>query len=172
MYRALFLDRDGVINKDIPYLSKIVDIQFIYGIFKLVQAAKNKNYKVIIITNQSGVARGYYSKNDFWILMSWMKEQFLIRNSYIDKIYFCPHHPDFTGDCPCRKPNPGMIFKAQKEFDLDLKSSILIGDTDADIMAGINAGVGRNILFPGRYEVDISLPSDLVNSLIDCIPFL
>lgn len=144
--KALFLDRDGVINKEINYLFKIEDFIFNRGIFKLCKEYQKKGYKLIVITNQAGIARGYYSEKDFNNLTNWMIDEFSKRKITIDKVYHCPHHPNFTGLCSCRKPEIGLIKKAQVEFNLNLSKSILIGDKMSDIQAGKNAGIGSNIL--------------------------
>ena len=144
--RALFLDRDGVINKEINYLFKIEDFSFNRGIFKLCKHYQDQDYKIIVITNQAGIARGLYSKNEFHDLTNWMILEFLQRGITIDKVYFCPHHPDYTGKCLCRKPEIGMIRDAEKEFNLDLSKSVLIGDKNSDIEAGRKAGIGKNFL--------------------------
>jgi D-glycero-D-manno-heptose 1,7-bisphosphate phosphatase len=146
--KALFLDRDGVINKEINYLFRIDDFIFVEGIFDLCINFQNNGYKIFVITNQSGIARGHYNENDFKKLSDLMIREFILRNIFITKVYHCPHYPPISGICKCRKPNPGMIEKAQKEFDLDLSNSILIGDKISDIEAGKNAGVGLNILIP------------------------
>jgi len=152
--KALFLDRDGVINKEKNYLYKIEDFEFIDGVFDTCKFFQNRGYEIIIITNQAGIARGYYTEEDFHKLNNWMLDEFKKRGIKISKVYFCPHHPDFTGMCECRKPNPGMILQAQKEFDLDLSSSILVGDKESDIKAGKNAGIGLNILVKSGHKVD------------------
>ena len=149
---ALFLDRDGVINADHAYVHKIEDFHFLDGIFELCQAAQKKGYKIIIITNQAGIGRGYYSEEDFHHLTEWMKEQFLQRGVTIDGVYFSPYHPEhgvghYKKVTDCRKPNPGMILTAQKELDIDLANSVLVGDKESDIQAGENAGVGTSLLF-------------------------
>jgi D-glycero-D-manno-heptose 1,7-bisphosphate phosphatase len=146
MARALFLDRDGVINLEKNYLYRIKDFEFNKGIFDLCKYFQNLNYKVFIITNQSGIARGFYSLEDLKYLHDWMLSQFIKNKIIIDKIYFCPHHPEFDCECECRKPAPGMIFKARDEFNLNLKKSVLIGDKKTDIIAGKNAGVGNTFL--------------------------
>lgn len=147
-HKALFLDRDGVINVDTGYVHLSEHICFIEGIFDVCRAAKTKNYLIIIVTNQSGIGRGYYSEGDFHRLMEWMKSQFTLQGISIDAVYFCPHHPqegkgEYRRDCPDRKPNPGMLIKAQREYNIDLERSILIGDRDSDHQAGKKAGIGR-----------------------------
>ena len=146
MTRALFLDRDGVINKEKNYLYKIEDFEFNKGIFDLCKYFQNLNYKIIIITNQSGIARGLYSFEDLKNLHDWMVLQFIKNKIIIEKIFFCPHHPEFDCECKCRKPAPGLFFKARDEFNLNLKKSVLIGDRKTDITAGKNAGVGNTFL--------------------------
>ena len=145
---ALFLDRDGVVNKEIDYVWRIEDFNFVDNIFKLCKKFQTAGYKIFIITNQSGISREYYSEKDFLNLTDWMLSRFLENGIDISKVYYCPHHPDISCPCNCRKPNPGLIKQAEMEFDIDLSNSILIGDNISDIMAGKNAGVGTNILIP------------------------
>lgn len=154
MKKALFLDRDGVINIEKNYLYKIADFEFIDGLFSTCQHFQELGYLLIIITNQAGIARGKYSENDFACLNEWMLKQFADQGILISKVYYCPHHPEFTGVCRCRKPNPGMILQAQQEFDLDLSRSILVGDKEGDIQAGINAKVAHNILVRSGHPID------------------
>jgi D-glycero-D-manno-heptose 1,7-bisphosphate phosphatase len=149
--RALLLDRDGVINEDINYLHRKEDFKFIPGIFDLCRTAAEHNFMLIIITNQSGIARGYYSENDFMKLTEWMFSKFAERGIKLTKLYACPHLataalPEYRLDCPARKPNPGMLVKAQAEFNLDLPECVLIGDKVSDMEAGIRAGIGRLFL--------------------------
>lgn len=151
MNKALFLDRDGVINVEKNYVYKIEDFEFIDGIFKLAKKYQDEGYLIIVITNQAGIGRGYYTEEDFCRLTDWMAKEFENNGVHIAKVYYCPHHPkygigDYRKDCICRKPKPGMIFKAQEEFNIDLGQSVLIGDKESDIEAGRRAGVGSNIL--------------------------
>lgn len=151
-YQALFLDRDGVINIDHAYVCKPDTFEFIDGIFELCRKAKELGYLIFVITNQAGIGRGYYTEQDFLTLTDWMIGEFKKQNVEIDKVYFCPSHPEhgigkYKVDSPNRKPNPGMILQAKKEFDIDLARSILIGDKESDIQAGIAAGVAVNVLF-------------------------
>lgn len=147
MNKALFLDRDGVINTEIDYLYKIEDFEFIEGIFDLCKYYADLGFIIVVVTNQSGIARGYYDEKDFNSLTAWMIEEFLKHGIQIKKVYFCPHHPDVSGECGCRKPNPGMLLEACEEFDIDLKNSVLIGDKERDIEAGLNAGLRETYLF-------------------------
>lgn len=143
--KALFLDRDGTINIEKNYVYKVEDFEFIDGIFGLIKSYQEKGFLIFIITNQAGIARGYYTEEDFKMLTEWMIDQFLKRGIKITKVYHCPHHPEITGNCECRKPNPGMILDAIKEFEIDPVNSVLIGDKKSDILAGEKAGLGKNI---------------------------
>ena len=163
MKKALFLDRDGVINKEINYLYKIEDFEIVDGILKLCKEYQDNDYIIIVITNQAGIARGKYTEEDFSILSKWMISMFSNYGIEILKIYHCPHHPNFTRKCKCRKPNIGMILEAQKKYDIDLSSSILIGDKESDIEAGINAKIGHNILF--SQEIVSSKANEIVKNL-------
>ncbi len=146
--RALFLDRDGVINVDRGYVYKPEDIEFVDGIFDLVAAAVGCGYLIVVVTNQSGIGRGLYSEQDFHRLMDWMKGVFVARHGDLHAVYFSPFHPDYgvaeyRRISDCRKPAPGMLLRARHELDLDLSQSILIGDQPSDVVAGIAAGVGN-----------------------------
>ncbi|MCD6353946.1 MAG: HAD family hydrolase [Prolixibacteraceae bacterium] len=143
--RALFLDRDGTINVEKNYVYKIEDFEFIDGIFQLLKSYQEQGFLLIIISNQAGIARGFYTETDYQKLTQWMVAQFKKRGITITKVYHCPHHPEITGDCECRKPNPGMILKAIKEFNIDPEESVLIGDKQSDILAGENAGIKKNL---------------------------
>lgn len=152
MKKCLFLDRDGVINVDEGYVHKIEDFKFIDGICSLVEKFKVAGYSVVVITNQAGIGRGLYSANQFMELNNWM---IMKMNYLIDKVYFCPHHPvhgmgKFKKKCSFRKPNAGMLMKAQKELDIDLSKSILIGDKYSDLDAGNNAGIKKLYLFRNK----------------------
>lgn len=135
--KALFLDRDGVINVDKNYVYKEQDFEFCEGIFALCELFLSKGFKIFIITNQSGIARGFYSEEDFEKLSEFMCKGFEKKGIKITKIYHCPH----LEGCECRKPKPGMILKAKAEFDIDLENSVFIGDNLSDMGAGKNAGV-------------------------------
>jgi D-glycero-D-manno-heptose 1,7-bisphosphate phosphatase len=152
---ALFLDRDGVINVDHGYVCSADRTDFIDGIFDLVRLANENGYLVIVITNQAGIARGYYTEEQFQEYMSWMRSEFVRHDAKIDSVFHCPHHPtegvgEYWRKCSCRKPAPGMILDAQRQFALDLSRSIFVGDKDSDMQAGMAAGVGLNLLLGGR----------------------
>lgn len=149
--KALFLDRDGVINIEKNYVHRIGDFEFMEGIFELLSFAQSKNYLLIVITNQAGIARGYYSEDDFRLLNNWMVEQFKEKGINIDRVYYCPFHPthgtgNYKKDSNFRKPAPGMILQASEELEIDLSRSVLVGDKESDIEAGIKAGIPKNIL--------------------------
>jgi D-glycero-D-manno-heptose 1,7-bisphosphate phosphatase len=165
---ALFLDRDGVIHREIGYLSKPEQIEFLPGIFELCRSAQSKGYRILVITNQSGIARGFYSEDDFHALMHWLSERFAQEAIRLDGYYFCPHHPEFgvgqyRRDCEDRKPNPGMILQAAREHWIDLENSIFVGDRYSDLIAGAAAGIGRLVLIAGTESSVIhNLPDHLV----------
>lgn len=144
--KALFLDRDGVVNINHDYVFRISDFDFIPEIFELCHAAIIKGYQIFIVTNQSGIGRGFYSEQDFWTLTEWMIAEFLARGITIKKVYFCPHHPSqaqgvYLNDCDCRKPKPGMLLAAINEFAIDPAHSLMLGDSKTDIEAANRAGV-------------------------------
>ena len=147
--KALFLDRDGVINVDKSYVYRAQDFEFCAGIFALCALFLQKGYKIFVITNQSGIARGFYSEKDFENLSEFMCEEFAKKGVSITKIYHCPH----LEGCECRKPKPGMILKAQAEFNIDLANSVFIGDNLTDMQAGKNAGVKTLCLVANASEM-------------------
>ena len=176
--RAVFLDRDGVINVNHGYVYDIENFEFIDGIFDLARAAHAGGYKLVVITNQSGIGRGYYSEHQFHQLTDWMRSKFLNAGAPIEKVYFSPFHPiagfgAYKKDDISRKPRPGMILQAQREMNLDLRSSILIGDKASDIQAGIAAGVGSNILFSQKQTPELSgQPYYAIKFLREALTFL
>lgn len=141
MNKAAFFDRDGTINVEKNYLYKIEDFEFIDGIPELIKKYNDDGFIVIVITNQAGIARGYYTKEDMNNLHEYINNELSKIGAHIDAFYFCPHHPDFTGECNCRKPKTGMIEKAIKDWNIDVKQSILYGDKPWDIEAGEKCGI-------------------------------
>lgn len=141
MNKAAFFDRDGTINIDKGYVHRIEDFEFIKGMPEFIKKYNDEGYKVIVVTNQAGIARGYYTQKEVDILHNYINEELAKIGAHIDAFYICPHHPDFTGDCNCRKPKTGMIEQAIKDFDIDVKQSVLFGDKPWDIECGGKCGI-------------------------------
>jgi D-glycero-D-manno-heptose 1,7-bisphosphate phosphatase len=149
--KALFLDRDGVVNIERGYVHSPDHFQFQEGIFELCRAAQTLGYLLVVVTNQAGIARGYYTESEFLELTEWMIHKFGKQQIQIARVYYCPYHPvhgigRYKFDSPDRKPKPGMLLRARADFNLDLKSSVLIGDRLSDMHAAQVAGVGARIL--------------------------
>ncbi len=155
MKKALFLDRDGVINIDHGYVGKIEDFEFVEGVLDLVYQAQQRGYIPILITNQSGIGRGYYTKEDFEKLTSFMLQKMQQRGIVIDRshVFYCPHRPDER--CECRKPMPRMFLEARERFDIDMTDSWMIGDKPSDIEAARSAGVGHAYLTEKNRRIDM-----------------
>ena len=156
--KTIFLDRDGVINKDNNYVFKINDFEFIEGVIDACLALKEKGYLLVVITNQSGIARGYFSEEQFHTLTEWMDWSMADRGVDLDGIYYCPHHSEegqgeFKIDCDCRKPKAGMLLNAIEDLNIDVETSILVGDKVSDLQAGIAAGVKNNYLVRTGKEI-------------------
>jgi len=137
--KAVFLDRDGVINEDLGYVGKIENFQFKKGIFEVLKELQNRGYLLFIVTNQSGIGRGYYTKQDFFDVMEYAKNELKKENITITDFAYCPHTPD--ENCDCRKPKPKMILDLAKKYNIDLQKSWMVGDKKSDVEAGKNAGV-------------------------------
>lgn len=151
---ALFLDRDGVINEDHGYSHRIEHFAWVRGVFETVRTANALGLAVIVVTNQAGIARGYFTEQDFRRLTDWMQSEFDAAGAPVTAVYYCPYHPEglapYNIVSPNRKPAPGMLFQAAAEHRLDLGNSMLIGDQESDILAGTAAGLARTALFsPG-----------------------
>lgn len=161
--KALFLDRDGVINVEKHYVFRIEDFEFLPGIFALCAAAQRLGFLLVVITNQAGIGRGYYTEAEYQRLTDWMRQAFRAQGIEIARVYHCPYHPtagigEYRQDSFLRKPNPGMILNARDELDLDLSRSVLVGDKDSDLEAGRAAGVRHNLkLVPGGGHVPARL---------------
>lgn len=148
---AIFLDRDGTMNVDHGYVHEIDNFQFIDGVIDAMKELKQMGYALVMVTNQSGIARGIFSEETFMQLTEWMDWSLADREVDLDGIYFCPHHPEsaieeYRQECDCRKPQPGMLLSAQRELNIDMAASYMVGDKIDDIRAGQAAGVGTTVL--------------------------
>lgn len=150
---AAFLDRDGVLNVDSGYVHRAGDFVWMPGAKEAVKFLNDSGYLVFVVTNQSGVARGYYTEKQVNDLHRWMNAELSRRGARIDAFYYCPHHPrEGTGIykkiCTCRKPAPGLLLKASREWPADKRKSFLIGDKESDLQAAAGAGI-KGYLFSG-----------------------
>lgn len=150
--RALFLDRDGVVNVDHGYVHAAARTDWIPGIFELVRDAHELGYLPVIVTNQAGIARGLYSEAQFLAFTRWVHLRFAEAGAPLLATYYCPHHPTagigpWRQECGCRKPGPGMLLAAASDHGIDLRASRLVGDKDKDLQAAKAAGVGGALLF-------------------------
>ncbi len=165
MQKAIFLDRDGVINIDKAYVSKIEDFEFCEGVFEALRHFQSLGYLLIIVTNQSGIGRGYYSEEEFQKLTGWMREALLHVNINIDAVYYCPHAPE--ENCACRKPKSGMLEEAIRTFNIDVKDSWMIGDKSTDMQAAQGVGIDNTILLSqvceGGAKYCVNLILDTIN---------
>lgn len=174
MNKAVFLDRDGTINKEVNYLFRPEDFVFIDGTVESIKIFHKLGYKVIVITNQAGVARGYYKEQDIETLHSYVDKLLRVEGTYIDSYYYCPHHIDgivdgYKNKCECRKPNVGMINQAVRDFDIDLSKSVIVGDKEIDVQTGRNAGIAKCVLVRSGHIVDedSTIAEVVYNSLYD-----
>ena len=150
--RALFLDRDGVINIDYGYVYLKEDFVFQVGIFDLCRQAIKNKFKIFIITNQSGIGRGYYSIEEFEKVTNWMLEVFSKNSILIEDVYFCSHLPE--EQCSCRKPETGMIDLAVEKYNIDLETSVIIGDSQSDLDLGLRMNIGCIVGLGTRLEAN------------------
>ncbi len=167
--RAIFLDRDGVINVDKGYVCKIDDFEFTEGVFEALREFQKRGFLLIVVTNQSGIGRGLYSSEDFKTLTAWKLDELKKRDIFIDEIYHCHHDPD--SGCECRKPAPGMLLKAKEKFNIDMQNSWMIGDKKSDIDAAYNAGVKNTILISKDCSSKLGALY-CVNSILDTIKII
>lgn len=171
---ALFLDRDGVVNVDHGYVSTPSDTEWVDGIFDLCRGAQQLGYRLLVVTNQAGIARGYYSEAQFLDYTSWVHRVFRQHGIRLTATIYCPHHPEaglgpLRVECPCRKPAPGMLIEAQRRFGSDLAASALVGDKGSDIAAGRAAGLRRLYKVVGAAEASSApvLPAWRLTDVLD-----
>jgi D-glycero-D-manno-heptose 1,7-bisphosphate phosphatase len=180
MAKAAFIDRDGVINEDRAYVHRIQDLEFIPGSIDALRALRTAGFLLVVITNQSGIARGLFSEADYHILDAHMRRCLSDAGVTLDSVQYCPHLPDaeieqYRRDCECRKPRAGMIRTAATLLDIDLAKSILIGDRRSDIEAGRAAGVGRCFLVRSGQPLlddDVRAADGLYDDLAQCVALL
>lgn len=156
--KAVFFDRDGVLNEDVAYLYKIEDLRWVEGAREAVAYLTRLGYEIFIVTNQSGIARGYYTVADMERLHDYMRQELAGCGGKITAIYYCPHHPEgsvpeYSISCDCRKPKPGMLLQALHDHHVDKEQSFLIGDSPSDVEAAEAAGI-RGYLFKGGSLLD------------------
>ena len=140
--KALILDRDGVINNDIGYVGSIERFYWCDDIIPFIKRFSSDGYRVFVVTNQSGIARGYFSEKKFLDVMDWMVGELENHEITVDAVFWCPHHPELTGICECRKPSHKMLTDLALKFQIDLNASVFVGDKDTDMLAGLSGGVG------------------------------
>lgn len=167
--KALFLDRDGVINVDKGYVYQFEQFEFVSGIFELLLRFQKADYLPVIVTNQSGIARGMYSISEFEHLMNQVQDVFTSKGITQVPVYYCPHHPDqgkgeFTLDCNCRKPKAGMFYDAVAALDIDVENSVMVGDSWRDITAAQLAGVSKHYFMRGK-----SIPENADMTNVDIV---
>jgi D-glycero-D-manno-heptose 1,7-bisphosphate phosphatase len=183
--RAVFLDRDGTINVEKDYLHKIEDFAFIPGAPEAIKRLKDAGLLVIVVSNQSGIGRGYFDEQAVETLHEHIQAELAAYGTSVDAFYFCPHHPDegvgeYKISCDCRKGSPGMLLQAAKEHDIDLSKSFMIGDKPADIEAGERAGCQSILVLTGYGETAALDPkiasvkkcldlSGAVSLVLDCL---
>ncbi len=157
--KAVFFDRDGTLNVDVHYLHRTEDFQWCEDAVEAIRYCNEQGYLAIVITNQSGVARGYFPEADVQKLHDWMNEELKKQQAHIDAFYFCPHHKEgsvaeYRQECRCRKPSPYMVQEACRCFDIDREASVFIGDKESDMECAANAGV-RGVLYRGGSLLEV-----------------
>ena len=170
--KAAFLDRDGVINEDTGYIGSWSEFILIDGVLDALFMLQNANYKLIIVTNQSGIGRGFYSEEQYQILSKKILDFFSSNGIKIAKIYHCPHDPSSKENgvsdiCECRKPKPGMFIEAKNKYNINMSHSWMIGDKETDIVAANLSGINNTILVRSGHKIDES--NSNANFIIDSL---
>ena len=177
LHPALFLDRDGVVNHEVGYLYLPTQVSFVDGIFPLCRTAQSLGYRLVIVTNQSGIARGLYATAQFEDLMAWMRQEFTREGAPLDAVYHCPYHPEhgigeFKREHEDRKPSPGMLLRAARDHGLDLSRSLLIGDRCSDIAAANSSHLRQAFLLAGTEPAPCPGPHLPIQSLAEAASWL
>ncbi len=174
--KAIFLDRDGTIIEDSGYVYRIEELKFIQYVTEGLKKLQDTNYKLIIITNQSGIARGLYSEKDYFLFRDEINKKLKEQGILITSEYFCPHHKEGIGkyriDCNCRKPKTGMLEQAAKDFNLNLKDCWMIGDKSKDILAGMNAGCRTIHILTGKESNPITYADFIAKNLSEAADYI
>ena len=167
--KVFFIDRDGVINKEIGYLHDIDKFEFIDGVLETFEYILSRNYDIIVVTNQSGIGRGFYSEENFLELNKWMVNFLNSKGIDILDVFYCPHSPE--DNCSCRKPKPGMFLDAKEKFNIEMDKSWSVGDKETDITAATDAGISNTILVKSGHDIseENSKASYILESLYDVI---
>ena len=159
---AAFLDRDGTVIVEKDYLADPALIRFVDGAFEALRLLRDHGYKLVIVTNQSGIARGLYTLDDYRAVESGMEQQLAAEGIILDGVFFCPHHPDFTGRCDCRKPGLGMYRDAARKLDLDLARSVYVGDRLKDVLPAHELGGRAFLVLTGYGHAErANMPADV-----------
>jgi D-glycero-D-manno-heptose 1,7-bisphosphate phosphatase len=175
--RALFLDRDGVVNEEVGYLHRIEEVRFVEGIFSLCRTAISLGYRLIVVTNQAGIARGFYTEADFHALMDFIQAELRTQGIRFDAVYHCPYHPEhgvgpYKREHEDRKPGTGMLRRGAREFDISLADSVMIGDRCSDIGAANAAGLRQAFLISGTEQSPCTGWHLAINSLAEAEQWL
>jgi D-glycero-D-manno-heptose 1,7-bisphosphate phosphatase len=176
---AVFMDRDGTINEEVGYLSRIEELRLIPGAAQAIRLINDTGLKTVVITNQSGVARGFFTEECVRIINSSLNEMLRLEGAFIDRFYYCPHHPTAGNEpyrrvCDCRKPAPGMLLQAAEDLSIDLAASYVIGDMLKDLEAGRRVGA-KGILVRTGYGNNIVVtdkPSYIARDLLDAVKWI
>lgn len=172
LHRALFLDRDGIINEEVGYLHRVEDVRWVEGIFPLATTATQLGYRLVVVTNQAGIGRGLYTEDQYQALMQWMRGEFVGAGAELAGVYHCPYHPEhgegeYRREHEDRKPSPGMLRRAARDLALDLTQSVMVGDRCTDIGAANAAGVRQAFLLRGTEEAPCAGSYVTIDSLAE-----
>jgi D,D-heptose 1,7-bisphosphate phosphatase len=178
--RAVFMDRDGTINQEVGYLSRLEELELFPETYNAVRLINESGMKAIIVTNQSGVGRGFFDETFVDAVHGLINEMLKEKGAFIDRFYFCPHHPVYGKglykiDCDCRKPKPGLLLRAAEELEIDLDRSYMVGDMVKDLQAGHNAGVEKALLVKtgyGRNVVEAGRAAYVARHILDAVTWI
>jgi len=172
---AVFLDRDGTVNVEKNHLYLIEDWQWIPGAQDAIKLLRDSGYLVVIVSNQAGIARGYYASEDVSALHLHVQQELQQLGAGVDAYYWCPHHPDFGSGCSCRKPAPGMLLQAAQDLNIDLAASWMVGDKAIDVQAGLAAGVSSLLVqtgYGGKDMHQVGIDEPVFASLVEAVSYV